>query len=205
MSLNVSFPSRAHAFFSRLLTLGFVLAVLLALTSCSQQRYVNSSGTSSASATTGIGSKWSDDAAIKAILRDGTVTYSEYQHAMNTFFRCVTEEGFKVKISPSTMTRGVRQINYQIEVPNKIIGDPVNACYQHNAAHVDEWWQVDSAGAIAFRKKQEAQLLPVLVKCLQKNGRTIPQKTSYDKVMQIAATSGHVGDVCLRNTAQAAK
>lgn len=107
---------------------------------------------------------------------DGTVTYAEYESAMNRSFECMRERGFEVRVTGTKPYNGVTVLDFEVEGTSSATDLETEAaralleeCRTTWSAEVDAFWQVSSPDAIAWAERRDAAVMPLMRACLEEH------------------------------------
>lgn len=121
------------------------------------------------------------DASQVEILEDGTVTYDEYESAMNRSFECMRERGFEVRVKGTVPSNGVTLLDYEVEgtssgtdLESESARALIEECRTTWSAEVDRFWQVSSPDAIAYSERRDAAVKPIMRACLEEHDVDLP-------------------------------
>ncbi|UZN03888.1 hypothetical protein [Cellulomonas sp. S1-8] len=121
------------------------------------------------------------DASQVEILQDGTVTYDEYESAMNRSFECMRERGFEVRVKGTVPSNGVTLLDYEVEgtssgtdLESESARALIEECRTTWSTEVDRFWQVSSPDAIAYAERRDAAIKPIMRACLEKHDVDLP-------------------------------
>jgi len=99
------------------------------------------------------------------VFTDGSVTYEEYETAMNRAFDCQRELGATVAVTGTKTSGGVTVLDYTLQ-PNDAKMEALDECYATYAGGVDSYWQASSPQAVTYAERRAAALLQPLRDCL---------------------------------------
>lgn len=126
------------------------------------------------------------------ILSKPSVTYADYEAAMNRYFDCLRKAGYPVAEGGTTKSNGVTTLEYSVQqregAPRASDGsDAVSAaCYTKYAKFVDGYWQADSPDALAFEQRREKALGPDLRACLREHSVDVPADASFVDMIRLS-------------------
>lgn len=166
-----------------------VLATAVILAGCSRGEPTESSASiDSLAATVAEARAAGADPDQIALFDDGTITYSDYETAMNRFIKCATDAGYTVPLGGAVMRNGVTVLDYSIQAPSGTDIALADACFDQHARYVDEYWQNSSPDAIAYSERRDAALMAPLKECLAGYGEQYADDASFDELVSIAIT-----------------
>jgi len=145
-----------------------VAATAAALVSCSPQGGGEDAAVDPvAAAASSLRAAGADQSQID-VFTDGSVTYEEYESAMNRAFDCQRELGATVTVIGTKMSGGVTVLDYTLQ-PSDAAMDALDECYTTFAGGVDAYWQASSPTAVSFADRRAVALLQPLRDCLSRH------------------------------------
>jgi len=171
--------------------LRFMSSVLLAVGVTTLLAGCGSSGGASAAVSTPLEASAAEARAARVdddqleLLESGTVTYEDYELAMNRAYDCMREAGVTVDIKGVKKYHGVTVLDATTQTAD---GDPAisDDCYLRHARYVDAYWQVSSPDAIAYADRRADALKPLLRDCLTERGIDWPKDASFEELGNLA-------------------